>query len=119
MNNGKIFKMPFSKVYPLYIIKVERKGRLKSEVDEVIKWLTGYDQINLESQIKNNVSFEVFFSKAPLINPNVTLITGSICAYKIQEISDPLMKNIRYMDKLVDEIAKGRSMVKILRSNSN
>ncbi len=115
MHNTKIFKMPFARVYLLYITKVEKKGRTKSEVDEVTMWLTGYTLEQLQKQIDDRVDFETFFAEAPEINPNVSLITGSICGYKIQEITDPLMKNIRYMDKLVDELAKGKSMDKILR----
>lgn len=108
--------MPFATVYPLYITKVERKSRTKDEVDEVIMWLTGYSSEQLQKQIVDKVTFETFFNDAPELNPNVNLITGSICGYKIQEIEDPLMKNIRYMDKLVDELAKGKSVLKILRN---
>lgn len=107
--------MSFASVYVLYIAKVEKKGRTKQEVDEVIMWLTGYNSTTLQKQIDGHVSFETFFDQAPLLNPNVDKITGSICGYKIQDIVDPLMKKIRYMDKLIDEIAKGRSMEKILR----
>jgi hypothetical protein len=107
--------MPFASVYTLYIAKVERKGGTKTEVDQVIYWLTGYDEQSLQKQINDQVDFQTFFDQAPLLNPNVNKITGSICGYKIQEIQDPLMKKIRYMDKLVDEIAKGKPMEKILR----
>jgi hypothetical protein len=113
--NPKIFTMSFASVYILYIVKVEKKGRTKQEVDEAIMWLTGYDAKSLQKQIDNKVSFVIFFTEAPQLNPNVDKITGSICGYKIQEIADPLMKKIRYMDKLIDEIAKGRPMEKILR----
>jgi hypothetical protein len=111
----RIFAMSFASVYPLYIAKVEKKGRTKSEVDQVIFWLTGYNEQSLQIQIDNKVSFDTFFAEAPELNPNVDKITGSICGYKIQEIPDQLMRNIRYMDKLVDEIAQGRTMGKILR----
>lgn len=107
--------MPFATVYPLYIQKVEKKNRTKAEVDTVICWLTGYTQKALQKQIEKKVDFQTFFNEAPEINPNVSKITGVICGYRIEEIEDPLMRNIRYMDKLVDEIAKGRPMEKILR----
>jgi hypothetical protein len=112
----RIFGMPFTSVYPLYIAKVEKKGRTKNEVDEVIFWLTGYDAQTLQKQIDNKVDFETFFAEAPMINPNVTKITGLICGYRVEEITDKLMQKIRYMDKLVDEVAKGKSMDKILRT---
>lgn len=115
MPSERIFKMPFATVYPLYIKKVEKKGRSKDEVDEVIFWLTGYDKKGLEKQIRNANDFDTFFEQAPLLNPNASKITGSICGYKVEEIEDPLMQKIRYMDKLVDELAKGRPMEKILR----
>ena len=115
MNNTKIFKMPFATVYPLYIQKVERKGRTKAEVDTIIYWLTGYDQESLQQQIENKVDFETFFGEAPQINPNVSKITGMICGHRVEAIEDVLMQQIRYMDKLVDELAKGRDMQKILR----
>jgi hypothetical protein len=111
----KIYSMPFERVYNLYIIKVERKNRTKDEVDTVIKWLTGYTQIGLQKQLDNMVDFTTFFGEAPELNPNRILITGLICGYRIEDIVDPLMRNIRYLDKLVDEIAKGRKMEKILR----
>ncbi len=107
--------MPFASVYPLYISKVERKWRTQSEVDEVIFWLTGYDVSWLERVLADRIDFETFFAEAPQMNPNASLITGSICGYKISEIEDKLMRNIRYLDKLVDEIAKWKSMDKILR----
>jgi hypothetical protein len=107
--------MPFSSVYPLYIEKAQKKGRTKSEVDRIIIWLTGYDEISLQKQIENNVSFEIFFNEAPLINPNVSKITGLICGYRVEEIEDKLMQKIRYLDKLIDELARGRYMEKILR----
>jgi len=107
--------MPFSTVYPLYIQKAEKKGRTKAEVDEVICWLTGYDQISLQAQINRNSDFETFFTQAPQIHPNASKITGVICGYRVEAIEDPLMQQIRYMDKLIDELAKGRAMEKILR----
>ncbi len=108
--------MAFAKVYPLYIQKAEKKGRLKSEVDEVICWLTGYSQSQLQQQVEEAKDFETFFAEAPLLNPNAEKITGVICGYRIEEIEDELMRKIRYMDKLIDELAKGRAMEKILRS---
>jgi hypothetical protein len=115
MNNTKIFKTSFASVYPFYIQKAERKGRTKEEVDEIIFWLTGYNKQTLLDQIDNNIDFETFFSKAPQINPNVTKVTGVICGYRVEEIEDKLMQQIRYLDKLVDELAKGKAMEKILR----
>lgn len=114
-SNTKIFKMAFAKVYPMYVQKVERKNRTKEEVDTVICWLTGYNQKQLEKQIEKEVDFETFFDEAPELNPNASKITGVICGYRIEDIEDKLMQKIRYMDKLVDEIAKGRAMEKILR----
>ena len=113
--NHRIYKMAVSSVYPLYITKAERKGRTKDEVDEVIRWLTGYTQKQLESQIKKQVDFETFFAEAKKMNPSRSLITGTICGVRLEEIKVPLMREIRYLDKLVDELAKGRSMDKILR----
>jgi hypothetical protein len=115
MNNAKIFSMPFARVYPLYIKKVERKGRTKAEVDAIIFWLTGYNKKTLQQQIDKNTDFETFFAQAPQINSNVSKITGVICGYRVEEIEDKLMQKIRYMDKLVDELAKGKTMEKILR----
>lgn len=111
----KIFGMPVATVYPLYVTKVERKGRSAAEVDEVIEWLTGFDEGELEQHLADETTFEDFFAAARL-NPNATLITGSVCGVKVQEVEDPLMRQIRYLDKLVDEIAKGRPMEKILRA---
>jgi len=107
--------MSFSSIYPLYIQKAEKKGRTKHEVDEIIFWLTGYDDYSLEQQIDNEVDMETFFKQAPQINPNVSLIKGVICGYRVEEIEDELMQKIRYLDKLVDELAKGKAMEKILR----
>lgn len=115
MKNTRIFKTSFASVYPLYIQKVERKGRSKAEVDEIVRWLTGYDQQMLEKQIAEKIDFETFFAEAPQMNPNVDKITGVICGYRVEEIEDELMQKIRYLDKLVDELAKGRKMEKILR----
>lgn len=111
----RIFATPFSKIYPLLVQKAERKGRTKSEVDSVIRWLTGYDDSGLQAQIEKNVDYETFFNEAPEINPNAGKITGVICGYRVEEIEDPLMQKIRWLDKLVDELAKGKPMEKILR----
>ena len=114
--NTRIFQMPFSDVYPLYILKAEKKGRTKDEVDQIIFWLTGYDAAGLQEQLDSRATFESFFASAPKMNPKRTQITGMICGYRVEEIEDPLMKQIRYLDKLVDELAKGKSMEKILRA---
>lgn len=108
--------MAFSKVYPMYIQKAERKGRSKEEVDAVILWLTGYDESGLQQQVQNGASFEAFFSSAPLMNPNAGKITGVVCGVRVEEITEPLMQKIRWLDKLIDELAKGRPMEKILRA---
>jgi hypothetical protein len=113
----RIFKMSFARVYPLYIAKVERKGRTKAEVDEVVRWMTGYSQRELEKQIKMEVDFESFFKEAPRLNPARSLIKGTVCGIRVEEIEDPLMREVRYLDKLVDELAKGRKMEKILRGS--
>lgn len=115
MQKHRIYTMTFASVYPLYIKKVERKGRTKAEIDEIIFWLTGYDKKGLQKQIDTKTTFETFFEQAPQLNKNVSLITGVICGYRIEEIEDPLMKKIRYLDKLIDELAKGKTMDKILR----
>ena len=115
MNNTRAFRMTFASVYPLYVAKAERKGRTKNEVDAIIHWLTGYDERTLRQVIDEKVDFETFFARAPRINPNVSKITGVICGYRVEEIEDPLMQRIRYLDKLVDELAKGKAMDKILR----
>ena len=112
--NQRIAKMTFASVYPLYLSKVEKKGRTNDELNQVIEWLTGYDSEKLQEQITENVTFEIFFQQANL-NPNVHLITGMICGYRIEEIENPLTQKVRYLDKLVDELAKGRKMEKILR----
>ena len=115
MDNTRIFRTTFASVYPLYIQKAERKGRTKAEVDEIIFWLTGYNKQTLQQQINNKNDFKSFFALAPQINPNVSKITGVICSYRVEEIEDKLMQKIRYLDKLVDELAKGKPMEKILR----
>ena len=115
MKTERIYKILFSSVYPLYIQKVEKKGRTKEELDIVIKWLTGYSDKQIKAQIEKKVDFETFFAEAPEINPNASKITGVICGYRVEEIEDPLIQKIRYMDKLIDEIAKGKKMEKILR----
>lgn len=115
MENTKAFRMTFARVYPLYIAKVERKGRSKEEVNAIIHWLTGYDEPSLQRQIDQQVDFETFFAQAPKINPNVSMIKGVICGYRVEEIENKLMQQIRYLDKLVDELAKGKTMEKILR----
>lgn len=111
----RIFGMSFASVYPLYIQKAEKKGRTKAEVDEIIFWLTGYDEKELQDQIDSMNDFETFFEEAPQLNPNVSLIKGVICGYRVEDIEDELMQKIRYLDKLVDELAKGKAMEKILR----
>lgn len=114
-HNERIAKMSFSTVYPLYLTKIEKKGRTKEELHEVIEWLTGFDNKKLQALIKENVNFEVFFQRAKL-NPNAKLITGLICGYRVEEIENPLTQQVRYLDKLVDELAKGKKMGKILRN---
>jgi len=116
MEKHRIFKSSFASVYPLYIQKAEKKGRTKEEVDTVICWLTGYNQKQLQEQIDKKNDFETFFDQAPQINNNASKITGMICGYRVEEIEDKLMQKIRFMDKLVDELAKGKKMEKILRS---
>ncbi len=114
MQNTRIYKMSFASVYPHYIAKAEKKGRTKAEVDALIEWLTGYDAIALQKHLDHNTTFEDFFAQAHL-HPNAHKITGVICGYRIEEIEDPLMKQIRWLDKLIDELAKGKKMEKILR----
>jgi hypothetical protein len=113
-HNQRIAKMTFASVYPMYLAKVEKKGRTKEELHTVIDWLTGFDEKKLQEIIKENITFEQFFQQATL-NPNAHLITGVICGYRVEEIEDPLTQQVRYLDKLVDELAKGRKMEKILR----
>lgn len=113
--NHRIYKMSFGTVYPLYITKVTKKGRTKAEVDEIIHWLTGYTKKKLAVQIEQGTDFETFFAKAPKLNPSRKLITGLICGVRLEDIANPLMREIRYLDKLIDELAKGKTMEKILR----
>lgn len=115
MERPRIFTMPFSSVYPLYIQKAEKKGRTKEEVNEIIFWLTDYDEHSLQQRIVDQVDMETFFKQAPHINPNASLIKGVICGYRVEEIEDELMRQIRYLDKLIDELAKDKAMQKILR----
>lgn len=119
MNNAKnkerIYNLIFASVYPLYIQKAERKGRTKEEVDEIIYWLTGYNKQTLQQQIDKKTNFETFFDQAPQLNPNVSKITGVICGYRVEEIEDKVIQKMRYLDKLIDELAKGKTMEKILR----
>jgi hypothetical protein len=115
MNMQRVFKMSFASVYPHYVAKAEKKGRTKAEVDEIIRWLTGYSQEELQAHLDERTDFETFFGKAPRMNPARTLITGTICSIRVAEIKEPLTRDIRYVDKLIDELAKGRAMEKILR----
>ena len=115
MSNTKIFKTPFATIYPLYIQKAEKKGRTKKEVDAIIFWLTGYDEETLQQQIERKSDFETFFAQTPRMNPKVSKITGVICGYRVEEIEDELMQKILYLDKLVDELARGKALEKILR----
>lgn len=115
MPKHRIFTTPFASVYPLYVQKAERKNRTKVEVDQIICWLTGYDQAGLRRQIEKKIDFETFFAKAPAIHSNTSLIKGVVCGIRVEEIEDPLMQKIRYLDKLIDELAKGKIMEKILR----
>ena len=115
MDNNRIYKMPFATVYPYYVQKAEKKGRTKAEVDEIIFWLTGYDPHTLQQQIDEKSDFETFFAQAPKMNPKVSEITGVICGYRVEEIEDKIVQKVRYLDKLVDELAKGKVMEKILR----
>ncbi|HEX6955304.1 MAG TPA: DUF2200 domain-containing protein [Agromyces sp.] len=115
MAEHRIFRMSFASIHPLYVQKVERKGRSRDEVDEVVRWLTGYDQAGLDRAIADGRDLESFFAQAPAMNPNAELITGVICGVRVEQIEDPLMQRIRYMDKLVDEVARGKKMASILR----
>jgi hypothetical protein len=116
MTKHRIFGMSFASVYPHYITKAEKKGRTKEEVDQIIAWLTGYDAAGLKAVLDNSTDFETFFAEAPRLNPNRTQITGVICGVRVEEIEEPLMQEIRYLDKLIDELAKGKKMEKILRA---
>lgn len=115
MAQHRIFGTAFADIYPHYVTKAERKGRTREQVHEVIAWLTGYDEAGLRAALEDRVTMEAFFADAPRLNPDASLITGSICGYKVQEIEDPLMRRIRYLDKLVDELARGKQMTSILR----
>ncbi|MBM3956164.1 MAG: DUF2200 domain-containing protein [Planctomycetes bacterium] len=115
MPGHRIFRAAVSAVYPLYVQKAERKGRTKHEVDEVICWLTGYDRAGLQEQLERNADFETFFADAPAMNPDSSLITGVVCGVRVEEVEDPLLKRIRQLDKLVDELAKGKALAKVLR----
>src|SRR5262245_36443328 len=116
MAKHRIYTTSFASVYPLYVAKAERKGRTKAEVDQVISWLTGYGQKELKTELKNETDFETFFAKAPKINPSRSLITGVVCGVRVEDIKEPTMREIRYLDKLIDELAKGKAMGKILRT---
>jgi hypothetical protein len=115
MKKQQIFSMPFAKVYPYYIQKAEKKKKTKEEIDKIICWLTGYTQKGLEKQLNSEIDFKTFFKEAPKLNPNVKKITGLICGYRVEEIEDPLMRKIRYLDKLIDELSRGKKMESILR----
>ena len=115
MDNTRVYRMSFAGVYPMYIQKAEKKGRTKEEVNTIIYWLTGYNKQSLQKQIDTKVDFETFFAQAPQLNPDVSKITGVICGYRVEEIEDKLMQKVRYLDKLIDELAKGKAMEKILR----
>ncbi len=115
MDKHRIYSMAFAKVYPMYVQKAERKERAKKEVDQIICWLTGYDQAGLKDQIKRETDFKTFFAEAPALNPKRSLIKGVVCGVRVEEVKEPLMKKIRYLDKLIDELAKGKAMEKILR----
>ena len=115
MSNDRVFAMKFAGVYPMYVQKAERKNRTKEEVDQVICWLTGYDKAGLQRQIKQENDFATFFAQAPAMNPNTSLIKGVVCGVRVEDVKDPLMQKIRYLDKLIDELAKGKAMEKILR----
>lgn len=115
MSNERVFAMKFARVYPLYVQKAERKSRTKQEVDQIIRWLTGYSQAQLEQQIEQGSDLKTFFARAPAMHPNTSLIKGVVCGVRVEEIEDPLMQKIRFLDKLIDELAKGKAMEKILR----
>lgn len=116
MAKHRIYSMSFASVYPHYVSKAEKKGRTKAEVDEIIRWLTGYSQKTLEEQLKNQADFETFLSDAPQLNPDRSLIKGVVCGVRVEDVEEPTMREIRYLDKLIDELAKGKAMDKILRS---
>lgn len=116
MTQHRIYTMIFAKVYPMYVAKAEKKGRTKAEVDQIIRWLTGYTQKQLDEQIKKEVDVQTFFARAPKMNPNRNLITGVVCGVRVEDVEDPLMREVRYLDKLIDELAKGKVVEKILRT---
>ncbi len=116
MNKHRIYTMSFASVYPHYVTKAEKKGRTKAEVDEVIRWLTGYSQKKLDTEISKKTDFETFFAKAPKMNPSRTLIKGVVCGVRVEDVEEPTMREIRYLDKLIDELARGKAMEKILRT---
>lgn len=118
MTRQRVFAMEFAKVYPLYVQKAERKGRTKEEVDQIISWLTGYDRPGLQGQIDLRNDLETFFAQAPAPNPDRALITGTVCGVRVEDVDDPLMREIRYLDKLIDELARGKAMDKILRKGA-
>jgi hypothetical protein len=115
MKKPRVYSMAFASVYPLYVAKAEKKGRTKKDVDEIIRWLTGYSQKGLDAQLKKKTDIETFFADAPRLNASRSLITGVICGVRVEDIEEPLMQNIRYLDKLIDELARGKAMEKILR----
>lgn len=117
MKKHRIYSISFASVYPHYIAKAEKKGRTKAEVDEIVRWLTGYTQAALNAHIKKKTTFEDFFAQAPKLNPSRSLITGVVCGVRVEDIEEPLMRELRYLDKLIDELAKGRPMEKLLRSD--
>ena len=116
MTGHRVYRISVASVYPHYVAKAEKKGRTKAEVDEIIRWLTGHSQDSLEAELENKTTFEDFFANAPRLNPNRSLITGTVCGIRVENIEEPLMRELRYLDKLIDELAKGRKMEKILRS---
>lgn len=118
MASDRLFAMEFAKVYPLYVKKAERKNRTKDEVDQIISWLTGYDAAGLQQQIEGRNDLATFFAQAPALHPNRSLITGVVCGVRVEQIDDPLMQEIRYLDKLIDELARGKAMEKILRQGT-
>ena len=117
MAKHRIYTISFASVYPHYVAKAEKKGRTKAEVDQIISWLTGYDRKQLETQLEERTDFETFFAKAPKLNPSRALIKGVVCGIRVEEVEDPLMREVRYLDKLIDELAKGKPMEKILRKD--
>ena len=118
MSKHRIYSMSFASVYPHYVNKAEKKGRTKSDVDQIVRWLTGYSQAQLNKQIKREITFEEFFDEAPAMNPDRQLVKGVVCGVRVEEIEEPLMREIRYLDKMVDELARGKALEKILRSPS-